>query len=311
MKWKIKLSGDKKYLGDLKNILDMLNFNLKIYKEEENYYLEGSIFENINDEKEILEITKNFLIYIFNLPHFKSKRNIEAPRVKNIIETVVTEEGVRIRTYDLEEGGYSEDLITKDGKTNHILNVHNLSVKQTIEEVNIYNPRKIDCNQFKTIEQISILIQDNKYNEELINNFLSECLIPSLENLLKFSVTSNESEGEKRKGKIQSFLSDLELLNTETNFETLKWIILYKIYELIENGLKDINIELEKINWINKNKMKIFKCTAKIYRHAEPGDCKDLINKSGKMELSDAEEVISTLLSKYIEYKVKDQVGRL
>lgn len=293
MKWKVQIIGDEKYLEDLKNILDILNFDLKIYKNEENYYFEGSIFENINDEKEISDIAKTFLIYIFNLPHFKTEKNIEAPGIKNIIETIVTEEGVKIRTYDLEEGGYSEDLTTKDGKIISTINVHNLSQKQTIEEINIYNPQKMDYSQLKTIEQINSYIQDNKNNEGLIN-YLSEYLEKLLIFLKNFSRENINVE-------ILEVLSNLE-----TKINTTTWFNLYKIYELIEKVVGGEK-ELKAKNWVSPAQIKSFISTSNyFYRHS----ILKVFNKSPtnrKMGLKEAREIISTLLSKYIEEKIKIQ----
>jgi hypothetical protein len=302
MRWKIQIEGDKKYLEDLAFVLSTLNIEPKIYTEGEEYYLEGSIFESSSDAKEISEIATTFLALIFHLPHFKTERSVEAPRIKNIIETVATEEGLRIRTYDPEGEGYSEELITKDGKTISTLKIHDLLQGQPIEEVKLYNPREKDFSQFRTIGQIINLIQDNKDNEELIKN-LSEYLISYLENLLKFSTSLNLPEDEKRRGKIISFLSDFELLNSESSIETLKWVFLYKIYEVIWKGLDDK--EERPKQWVGEDKIKRFKCTADLYRHAESENCKELISNLGEIPLTEAEELISTLLSKYIEEKVK------
>ncbi len=302
-KWKIQIEGDKKYFEDLGDLFSTLNFDPKIYKDGEKYYLEGSIFENTNDAKEISEIAKNFLTFMFHLPHFKTERNIESPRIKNIIETVITEEGTRIRTYDPEGEGYSEELITKDGKKNYTLHVNNITMKTSVQSVNLYTSKDLrDFGKFTTIERLNWLIENNKDNKELLKE-LSEYLSSYLENLLKFSTSLNLPEDEKRKGKILSFFSNLELLNSKSSIETLKWVFSYKIYEAIWKGFEEK--EEKPKQWVGEDKIKRFKCTADLYRHAESENCKNLISNLGEMPLSEAEQVISQLLSKYIEEKVK------
>ena len=303
MRWKIQIEGDKKYLDDLSNIFSALNFDPKIYKDGEDYYLEGSIFESSGDAKEISEITETILTLMFHLPHFKTERRAELPRTKNIIETVVVEEGVRIRTYDPEVEGYSEKLITKDGKEHCTLKINNMTHQTSVQSPNLYTSEDLtDFAKFTTLEKLNWLIENNKDNKELLED-LSKYLTSYLENLLKFSTSSNQPEIEKSKGEIVSFLSDLELLNTETNIETLKWVVLYKIYESIWKGLDDKEVRPKQ--WVGEDKIKWLKCTANLHRHAEFENCKDLISSLGEMPLSEAEELISTLLSKYIEEKVK------
>lgn len=307
MNWKIQIEGDKKHLEDVSNLFSILNFDPRIYKDGENYYLEGSIFENTNGAKEISEIANNFLTLMFNLPHFKTKRNIEPPRIKNIIETIITEEGTRIRTYDPEGEGYSEELIKKDGKKNYTLQIQNLVHMTNIAKVDIYSPAEKDFSRhFRTIEEVNNFFQNDTNNGELLKN-LSEYLKPYLENLLKLSSTTNNQEDKQRKEKIVLFLSNLEVINSESSVETLKWFFLYKIYETIRDGVTKGKEKLEK--WVGKNSVEKFTCTANLHRHGEnkkSENDKECINKYGEMSLSEAEElIISTLLLKYIEEKVK------
>jgi hypothetical protein len=302
MRWKIQIEGDKKYLEDLAFVLSTLNIEPKIYTEGEEYYLEGSIFESSSDAKEILEIAKTILTLMFHLPHFKTERRAELPRIKNIIETVVVEEGVRIRTYDPEVEGYSEKLITKDGKEHCTLKINKMTHQTSVQSPNLYASEDLtDFRKFDTLEKLSWLIENNKNNKELLKK-LSKYLSSNLESLLKFSTSSNQPEIEKSKGEIVSFLSDLELLNSETNIETLKWVILYKVFEALggKNNWKDR---------CDKDTLDKFTCTAQLRRHSENKkeykNCENKINELGEMPLSEAEEFISTLISKYIDEKVK------
>jgi hypothetical protein len=303
MKWKIQINGDNKYLEDLSALFHTLNFDPKISKEGENYYLEGDIFASTNSAKEISETANSFLTLLFHLPHFKTDRGINSPRIKNIIETLTTEEGKRVRTYDPDGESYSEELTTKDGKKNYTLHVNNITMKTSVQSVNLYSPESLkDFEQFRTIEMVNSLIENIKDNKELLEK-LSEYLFSYLENLLKFSTSLNLPEDEKRKSKILSFLSNLELLNSESSIETLKWVFSYKIYEAIWKGFEEK--EEKPKQWVGEDKIKRFKCTADLHRHAESENCKNLISNLGEMPLSEAKELISTLLSKYIEEKVK------
>jgi len=81
MRWKIQIEGDKKYFEDLCNVFNTLNFDPKIYKDDENYYLEGSIFEKSSDEKEISAITTTFLDLVPVIFNFKIERVIEPFKV--------------------------------------------------------------------------------------------------------------------------------------------------------------------------------------------------------------------------------------
>jgi predicted nucleic acid-binding protein len=302
MRWKIQIDGDKQYLEELNYLLSFLNFDPKICKEGEEYFLEGSIFENPRDANEISDIAKTLLTFMFHMLHFKTGRNVEAPRIKNIIETVVVEEGVRIRTYDPEVEGYSEKLITKDGKEHYTLNIQDMLHKQTAQSPNLYTSEDLtDFRKFDTLEKLSCLIENNKNNKELLKK-LSKYLSSNLESLLKFVTTSNSLEDEKRKSALVSFLSDFDSLNSETNIETLKWVILYKVFEALggKNNWKDR---------CDKDTLDKFTCTAQLRRHSENKkeykNCENKINELGEIPLSEAEEFISTLISKYIDEKVK------
>ena len=134
MRWKIQIEGDKKYLEDLCNVLNTLNFDPKIYKDGKNYYLEGSIFEKSSDVKEISEKAKTFITLLTYVPNFKSRVISEAVIVKNIIETIEVTEGYKIITYSPDGEISSKDLITKDGKKTLIFMII-LMVKQQFKPI--------------------------------------------------------------------------------------------------------------------------------------------------------------------------------
>ena len=295
MRWKVQIVGDEKYLEDLQSVLDILNLDLKIYKEEKKYFIETLISKNLNNAKEISDIAKTYLTFLFHLPYFKSERKFEAPRVENIIGVELFEDKKVIKTYDQEGDLSIENTIWNDGRKD--CNIH----PQTVEAKLSALPSKIftsndNFEQFTTLEDICKFIQNKPDNKELLKKLAIE-LNSILENLLKFSITSNEPEDEKKKGKILSFLSDLELLNSEVNFETLKWVILYKIFETMGGKHK-----LKK--WCDNDTLDKFTCTAELLRHAEDKKCEEKVKILGKMELSEAEELIPKLFSNYIEEKV-------
>jgi hypothetical protein len=302
MRWKIQIEGDKKYLEDLCNVFNTLNFDPKIYKDGKNYYLEGSIFEKSSDVKEISEKAKTFITLLTYVPNFKSRVISEAVIVKNIIETIEVTEGYKIITYSPDGEISSEDLITKDGKKYINLYDH-INGKTSIQANLTVLGRQNDFTKLKTIEEILILMEQYKDNEEYLKK-LSKYLSSLLNKILKFSVFSNEPELEKTNVEIVSLLSDLELINKDTNIETLKWVILYKIFEAIGGKSKWSNL-------VGKDTLDKFSCTAQLKRHSQRDkankECEEKIKKLGEMPLSEAEDLISTLLLKYIEEKTKGE----
>jgi len=292
MKWKVEITGDERYLEELRSVLDILNLDPKIYKEEEKYFFETSILKDLDNAKEIAYMAKTYLTFLFHFPHFKSQREIEAPRVEGVIAIERFEDRIVIKTYDQEGDLSTEDTIWNDGRRDCIIHPQPVGIEASASPSIIFTTND-NFEQFVTLENMYTFVQNNMGNKELLEKLATE-LNSALTSISKFSVHSNETDREERKAAISSFLSDFELLNSKTSIETLKWVILYKIFETMGGKHK-----LSK--WCDVTILDQFACTANLFRHARDKNCEDKIKELGIMELSNAEVLVTKLLALYIK----------
>ena len=295
MSWKIQIDGDKKYIDDLIEVFQTLSFEPFICKEGENIYLEWKMFDDITDAKEISSKAKTFLTLMPVVFHFKSERAIELLKVLKI--SYKDEKGEKV--YDSEGNLESSIEISEDGKRSIRMYVGSGTFKITGNAVYLATSKDGQIlGGLTTIESIKDYLKANSDSESLKN--VVEYLKPFLKNLVKYS---NNFSNEKITEEILTVLS-----NIETKTTTLKWVNLYKIYELIEKAVGNEK-KLKDKNWVNKEQIDSFNSTNNYYHRHSVFRVFYKKPKDREMDLQEAEEIISTLLSKYIEEKVQNQGG--
>jgi hypothetical protein len=223
--------------------------------------------------------------------HFKSERAIELLKVLKISYKDEKEE----RVYDSEGNPESSVEISEDGKRSIRMYVGSGTFKITGNAVYLATSKDRQIlGGLTTIESIIRHLLKAKNDSESLKN-VAEYLKPFLENLTNFSFkfpdetpTKDIVEAEFKYGK---------------DFELAKWTALRKIYEAIR---EDLGLDFIK-NYLGAQLADDFYyTTCYYYIHTETGNIKEEYEKpSRKMPLSEAEELISKLLSKYIEEKVK------
>jgi hypothetical protein len=310
MRWKIQIEGDKKYLGDLSNIFNVLNFEPKIYKDAGNYYLESSIFESLGDAKEVSSKAKTLLTLI-STTNFKPERNGETLKILKILyedenkkEEFDPDGNLISRLIKPKEGElpkyeyFSRGKIKFSGRANTLATSNLVDSAVGNESIRIlkYDDKGKIIGGLTTIEEINNYIKDNQNNSDAIQK-LKDYLKPPFENIVKYS---ENFSGERSAKEILTILTNLS-----SDLTTLKWIFLYRIYEIIEKKVGGKK-KLKSKNWIAPNQVDLFAWVANYhYRHS-----KHRVFKQGEpppriMPLSEAEDLISTLLSKYIEEKAR------
>jgi hypothetical protein len=298
-KWKVQIDGDKKYIDDLILVIETLNFEPFIYKEGENTCLESKIFDNIENPKDLSEKAKTFLTLISTLPHLKPDRDVEPLKISGIIE--ISDDGKEEKHYDSNGNLESSNKTLDDGKkeirvVDSVFTKNNVSLQYKV----ISKDGRI-LYGLNTIESVKSHLLKIKNDSEALNKTV-EYLKPFFEDLVKYS---NDFSRDKMTEEISTVLSNPE---TEIKTETLKWVNLYKIYELIE-GATGGERKLKDKKWVSGEQIDSFKSTSNYYnRHSKFKIFKPK-PKERKMELSEAEQLLSQLLSKYIEEKAKPQGG--
>lgn len=290
-KWKVQIDGDKKYIDDLLLVFETLNFEPSIYKEGEDVYLESKVFDNIVDAKEISSKVKTLLTLLPVVPNFRTERTIESLKIVKIFH----EDGGTKEVYDA-EGNFlcksdSKETILQIDPMKHSSHIGSVDLIQISEDGKF-------LGGLTTIESIKNYIENNRSNSDAMQK-LKDYLKPLFENIVKYSENcSQEGAAEEMLTILTNFSSDLT---------TLKWIFLYRIYEIIEKEV-DGKSKLKSKNWIEPNQVELFAAVANYYyRHSKFRVFKKDKPPSRKMSLSEAEELISTLLLKYIEEKVNGE----
>jgi len=301
--WKIQITGDVKYLEDLILIFKNLNFENYIYKEDGNYFLNNKIFNNINNIKDLIEKANAFLTIISTFPSFRKNLVSKPIKIEKIIE--MSEDKKLEKIYDSEGNFNTEIKIFDNGrKSINISGVTYIKLSTEFQTSAITKNGKIisHINSIEDIKSLLLILKNNNYK---LNNLI-EYLKPALEKISQFSNIFY-------KDKI--FKEILEILNspetTETSSETLRWVNLYKIYELIrEDAGGEEN--LKKKEWFDKKIIENFKRMANYYRHSKSknskkneDDIKEHIDLKNFMDLNEAEQFISDLFLKYTEDKLK------
>jgi len=325
MKWKIKLSGDKKYLDDLASVLETLNFvDPRIRKEKEGeseeFFLEGTIFENINDAKEVVQKAKTFLTLMSMFLCFKTQRVIETQKIAEI-ECLCEDNKKNI--YDSEGNLTIQEITQENGSVqrNVIIRVNSVEIKLSVPKVTVTTSGD-EIPNFESLDEIKTYIDQNA-NDPVKMNKVKQCVcskLASLETFVSnFSSDSKIVEIRELKTVIDAIVSLKSKISGQpevgTGLEIAEWASLYRIYEIIAYDVggagKDHDNEetLKTKNWVEPTQIEDFSKTSNYYyRHS----AKRLLNPKHfperKMSLSEAEEVISTLLSKYIEFKVKNNI---
>jgi len=292
--WKILIEGDKKYIDDLLSVFETLNFEPSIYKEGEYVYLESKVFDNIVDVKKILSMTKTLLALISST-NFKTERYGETLRVLKILY----EDENNKEEFD-PNGNLTSSFKKPSGKANTLANpcLGDSAIGNESVSVSKYDNKGKIVGGLTTIESIKDYIENNRSNSDAMQK-LKDYLKPLFENIVKYSENcSQEGAAEEMLTILTNFSSDLT---------TLKWIFLYRIYEIIEKEV-DGKSKLKSKNWIEPNQVELFAAVANYYyRHSKSRVFEKDKPPSRKMSLSEAEELISTLLSKYIEEKARGE----
>lgn len=286
-KWKILIDGDKKYIEDLIGVFKTLKFEPKIYEEEGNFYLEDKIFDDTDNAQRIVSIANTFLTIAPAIPHFKSERAIEPPKV-----VVISYEDGNFKYVYGREG----QLLCKAPIGDIVLEIQDMVHGSVIESLDFIQTSKDGqiVGGLNTIESIRNYLKTHSDSESLKN--VAEYLKPFLENLVKYS---NDYSDDKMTEEISEVLRSLE-----AKTKTLNWVNLYKIYELIERAVGNEN-KLKEKNWISEEQIDSFCATNNYFYRHSIFKVFEKTPKKRKMELYEAEEMISQLLSKYIEEKVK------
>lgn len=300
MNGKIQIDGDKEYIDDLILITETLKFEPFIYKEGENTYLGGKTFEKIENAKDLSVKVKTFLTLISILPHFKTDRDIEPLKIVQITETLDGGDGKEEKIYDSDGILIRSKKTSKDGKTASYSYVGSGKIKIAVKTTYLATANDgTIIGGFATIESIKDHLLEIKSNSEALNK-TAEYLKPFFDNFVKYS---NNFARDKITEEILVVLSNPE---TAVKTETLKWVNLYRIYELIKESTRGER-ELKDKNWISREQIDSFKSTSNYYNRHSVFKVFKSKPKKRKMKLFEAQEIVSTLLSKYIEEKVQNQ----
>lgn len=297
-KWKIQIDGDKRYIEDLVWVIEKLKIKPSIYKEGENFYLESKIFDNIEDTKVLSGKAKTLLALMPMLPHSKSDRYIEPLKILKIIE--ISEGGKEEKIYDSNGIFIRSKRTSKDGKATSYSYVSSGVIKTALKTSYLLASNNgTITGGLTTIESVKDYLLKIKNDNNSLNK-TARYLKPFFDNLVKYS---NDFAEDKMTKEISTILSNS---TAGVKIETLKWVNLYKIYELIEKSIGGER-ELKARNWVNEGQIDSFKCTSNYYNRHSVFKVFRPKPKERKMKLFEAQEIVSTLLSKHIEEKTKNQ----
>lgn len=302
MKWIIQIEGDYNYLEDLIEVIRIIGKEdeIRIYKEVEKYFLESKVLEGLSDPKEVSRKANTFLNLLSLMPRFKSEKINEPLKILEIKQ--ISDDGKEEKVYNPNgEPRWFEARLAINGNEKasqlgwkklyiNFSETAKTSEKSTVAQI---------LDSLSTIEKINKSLQEAKNNSEAYKRII-ENLNLFLENLLKYSNAFSEDEKIQEILKIQSKM--------ESDILTLKWISLYKIYELIERDLGG-NTKLKEKNWISDEQISVFTRNADYYyRHSAKRLFKLQEPPKRKMELSEAKGLINTLITKYLNYRLQESI---
>lgn len=301
MSWKIQIEGDEKYLEDLRSIIenpDLDNLGLVLEKYDKSYFLQWKRFDCTTNAKEIASKLKTLLTLMSATSPFKSERAIKQFEIVRIFYEDKNIEKV----FDSEGNLESCTEISEDGKKSIHMYLGSGSIKLSGSAVSlaVSNDGKI-LGGLNTIESVKRYIEkDSKLSKNL-----ADYLKPFFENLVDFSLkfsdetpTKDIIEAESKYGK---------------NFELAKWTALRKIYETIrdDNYFKGTAFKsgfsfiIHIIGKETADDLYLTACNTQLHSETTTEERK-YKEPSRIITLSEAEELKSTLLLKYIEEKTKE-----
>mgnify|MGYP003586942079 CR=1 FL=1 len=304
MNWKVKIDGDKQYLDDLNRVTKALDLDTKILKEGEEYFIEGAIFKNIKDAKEIAEKAKSFLIFL-QATQFKTERVFEPLKIKEISDSE--------NRHFYDSNGNLTCEIMEDGRKSYYLIVddmthYNISVGK-VEFLTEADDGTITGGLF-TIESIVNYIDKNDVNSLPKARLY---LQPKFESFIRFiTASSNDAKIKEVRDLISSLrgiknfrLEDKSLPpDVQQYLELAEWAVLRNIYESIKNSFEKNSLDEIK-DLIGKESADNFFKTA--CSHLHPKDKNPNMDRKEKpdreISLNEAEEIISNLVQNLLNKK--------
>lgn len=308
MNWKIELNGNKNYLENLSFISEKLNINPKVYKEKEGYFLEGSIFETSNNVKEILEKAKLYLTIISSASVFKSSDTLDLTKVENI--TWVSEDNKFRKIYDKDGNLYLEEKINDDGSVQRVyhLNAKSSEFKFTFSKAQVLIGNELP--NFESLNETKYYMEENA-NDSVKLEKIKKIIFSKVDSIKYFVENFYSDFKVKEINELITTINAVKNLMTRIKnqpevikgLEIAEWASLYRIYEIVEKDIKDKAKE-----WLKGEQWETFCRNADYYHRHSAKRLFNLVQPPKRiMPLSEAEELISTLLSKYIEEKSKEK----
>jgi len=296
MNWKIQIDGDKKYIDDLIDVFKALNLGPLIYREGDSIYLGRKMFDSITDAKDISSIAKTLLTLISIASPLKRIGYVEPLKISKFFYKDKNIEKV----FDSE--GNIEEEISEDGKKETFLRVQSMSHTVVQANLTLIGEEGTISYNFNTIESIKDYLKTHSDPENLKN--VADYLKPPIETLLNFSHKSSSETPTKDIVEAESkYGEDIELA---------KWTALRKIYETIRDDKYFKNTNFKSgfsfiKHTIGEGTADDLYSTVCNQLHTETTTEERNYKKPKRIvPLSEAEELISTLLSKYIEEKAKE-----
>ena len=283
MKWKIKITGDEKYLEALRSIFNKSAIHL-ILRDESGYYLNPDLLNSFREAKEISEFSETLLTFISFTPPQKTQRDVEVLKISSIKKN--NDDG----SYEMYRA--NGDLDTSGDERNCKIEIPKVDVSlNALTPSTNYNGCLLDIHDIENLKDLLDKEDGQKIMEDLDKH---------IDNLINYS---EYTLGDSTKREIVSILTSLG-----KDLELAKWTAMRKMYESIRN---DIGEEAVK-RMIGEQLANDFYYTASYY-HMHPANKGPERYKTPnrKIPLDEGEEIISKLVSAYIEYKVKNYGTKL
>lgn len=284
-KWKIQIEGDKEYIEGLIEGFKKLKREDIIFKENENFFFNANLFQESASAKEIIEKTNTFLTIIKSVPPLNPIKDYRVIKIVNVEER--SDDTNTVKTYDGE--GNLKEITHPNGKRESYLKIDDIIQSQRIDNVNLNGEICLRNYDLETIRK-------QKLNESEINYLKKQ-----IEEFIKLSKTYFGDKEIKEIVNIESkFGTDLELS---------QWAALRKIYEAIRVTIDELE-KLKAKKWATSDQLldDFYDNACYYHLHPETKDSKKFYKKpSRKIDLSEAEEIISTWLLEYIKEKVQNQ----